>query len=65
MWAAKREDLEGLLMPCDAACECAYFTGSKKLVVINGANEGKALTILTPDGEKRVSVAAGGISVVE
>ncbi len=65
LWAAKREDLEGLLMPCDAACECAYFTGSKKLVVINGANEGKALTILTLDGEKRVSVAAGGISVVE
>ena len=64
LWAAKREELDGMLMPEDPACECAYFIGSKKLVVLNGENQEKALTILTPDGERRVSVPAGGISVV-
>ena len=65
LWAAKREDLENEFMPENPACECAYFAGSGKLVVINNSEEDVETAIPTPKGKVKAKIASQGIFVAE
>ena len=65
LWAAKKEELAGILLPDDPACEAAYFNG--KIVVINSSDEKKQFSVKQPDGIQwtNISIAPGGIWVEE
>ena len=50
------EDIQGIYMTDNADCECAYYPGSKKLVVINNSASVQQTKVTVDDGVKEVTL---------
>ncbi len=59
------EGLTGDYMTDNLNCECAYYPGSHKLVVINNSDSEQTTSIPTPQGEQTVTVEAYDTVVME
>ena len=52
------EGLTGLYMTDNLYTECAYYPGSRKLVVINNSGEAQTASVETEQGTRTVSLKA-------
>lgn len=64
LWAASREDLDGVYMTDNPVCECAYYSGSDKLIIINNSARAAFAKVRIKDRQVRVRVEAEGSVII-